>query len=209
MKILVVFVLITASCMGISGCASTSEMDAKYQSIRLDMQADLKREVDRLTNEYKRDIQSSQQSLHNELNTKQEIVVNSIDTLKQTHQKDIKEINATLIDVQKDFFQNRRVTEDNARRVYILESLIAATRSVTEEKVEGEILTIRDNQVTTSLGAKFGIKAGDKLMVYKDSSSRDSIGIIQIIVAESNQSSGEVLEKSIPFSRGNIVKLQK
>jgi len=151
----------------------------------------------------------SQQSLQDELKVKHEMTMSSIEALKQSHQKDTREINDTLIEIQKEFFQNRRVTEDNARRVYILESLIAATRSDADVKVEGEILYIKDDEVTTTLGAISGIKAGDKLLVYKDSFSPDHIGEIQIIVAETNQSTGEILEKSSPITRGNIVRPQK
>ena len=205
MRIIALSVLL----LTLTGCSSTSALDEKFQAMRRDLQSELKREVDRVNSDYKRDLQTTQQSLQNEINSKHELAMNGIEVLKQLHHKDTKEINTTLIDVQKDFFQNRRVTEENSRRVYILESLIAATRSGSDEKVEGEILRVQENQITTSLGSRSGIKAGDKLAVYKDTVAREQLGTIQIIVAESTQSTGEVLEKSSLFLRGYVVRPQK
>jgi hypothetical protein len=60
--------------------------------------------------------------------------------------------------------------------------------------------------VTTSLGSKHGIKAGDMLAVYKDDSSREKLATIRVMVTETTQSKGEIVEKSTPAARGNLVR---
>lgn len=202
MRYLTVFIAV----LFVSGCASTEIVEEQLRRLRSELSDEVKRESESVRNEYKKDLAAAQQSIQSEIANKNEITMKSLEALRETHQKDSKEINATLIDIQKDFFQNKRITEDNARRVYILESLIAATRSLPEEKAEGEILLFTGNNVTTSLGTKHGIKAGDLVGVFHDSASREKIGTVRVTVAETTQSSGELVERTGAVARGNVVR---
>jgi hypothetical protein len=173
------------------------------------MMAEIKQSHESTKTDYTRELAAMQKSMQTDYNSKFDTYKKDMDALKEAHQKDIKDVNVTLIDIQKDFFQNRRITEDNARRVYIVESLIAATRSAPEEKLEGEIVYSKDGEVITSLGSKQGIKAGDMLVVYKDNSFKEKLATIRVMVAEATQSKGEILEKTAIVARGNAVKPMK
>jgi hypothetical protein len=193
---IIMFVLVCA------GCATSGNVD----ELKAGLMAEMKQADEAIKNDYKRDIIAAQQSLQLEFNNKLERLKKDLDAQKEVHQKDMKEVNVTLIDIQKDFFQNRRITEDNARRTYIIESLIAANRSTPEERSEGEIVYLKDNDVTTSLGSKHGVKAGDMLAVYKDNSSREKLATIRIMITETTQSKGEIVEKTANIARGNVVR---
>ena len=179
-----------------AGCAAT--VDEQVQRIRSEITA----EIEAAKAESKRELAASQESLRADFKKE-------LDAHKEQNQKTEKDVNLTLIDIQKDFFQNRRVTEDNARRVYILESLVAATRTASEEKAEGEIVLLDGSNVTTTLGTKQGIKAGDRLAVYKDVSSQEKLATIRVMVAEATQSKCEIVDQASGLGRGNVVKLIK
>ena len=192
-----------------SGCAGSEAVDEGMKKVRSDMMAEIKQSQENAKSDYNRDLASMQKTIQADYNSKFEVYKKDLDAQKEAQQKDIKDVNVTLIDIQKDFFQNRRLTEDSARRVYIVESLIAATRSAPEEKLEGEIVYLKDSEVITSLGSKQGIKAGDLLVVYKDNSFKEKLGTLRVMVAESTQSKGEILEKNAVVARGNAVKPMK
>lgn len=197
-----ILILLTVFC---AGCAASTVVDEQFQKMR-DELAQVKQSNEALKNDYKRDIASAQQAIQSDYNAKFDALKMKLDAQKEVHLKDVKEVNVTLIDIQKDFFQNRRLTEDNARRVYIMESLIAATRATPEERAEGEIVFLKDADVTTSLGTKHGLKAGDMLAVFKDNSSREKLATIRVMVTEIGQSKGEIVEKSAEVARGNVVR---
>jgi hypothetical protein len=197
--LLVVCVLVCA------GCASTDALD-ELKKLRADMTEKIKESDEKLRKEYKADLAQAQQSLQSGFNAKLTDVKKELDQLKEVHQKDNKEVNVTLIDVQKDVFTNRRITEDTARRVYIMETLYASRGPVVEERAEGEIVHMKDADITTSLGSKHGIKAGDLLGVYRGNSSKEKLATIRVMVAETGQSNGEIVEKSTDVLRGDVVR---
>ena len=190
----------------LSGCSGSGSMEEQILKLRSELTAEMKTADEAIKNDYKRDLAVAQQSLQSDINNKSDNLKKELDMLKGLHVKEMKETNVTLIEIQKDFFQNRRLTEDNARRVYIIESLIAATRSTPEEERAGEVVQMKGNEVTTSLGSKHGIKAGDLLAVYKDNSSREKLATIRIMVTETNESKGEIVEENTSAARGNVVR---
>jgi len=198
--------LIIMSVFVMYGCTGSGSMEEQILKLRSELSAEMKQSDEAIKNDYKRDLAVAQQTLQSDIINKNDTLKKELDMLRELHVKEMKEANITLIDIQKDFFQNRRLTEDNARRVYIIESLIAATRSTPEEERAGEIVQIKGNDVTTSLGSKHGIKAGDLLAVYKDNSSREKLATIRIMVTETNQSKGEIVEENTSAARGNVVR---
>lgn len=205
MKRLVVFVL-AAAC---AGCANTGAIDEQFKKLRADLAAEMKTTEQSIRSDYARDIAAAQKAAQQDYNAKLELFHKEMGLQKEEQAKNIKEVNVSLIEIQKDFYQNRRLTEDNARRVYIVESLIAATRPAQEERAEGEILFLKDGEVTTSLGSRQGVKAGDMLAVYKDNSFQEKLATIRVMVSETTQSKGEVMEKTAAVARGNSVKPMK
>jgi nitrogenase molybdenum-iron protein alpha/beta subunit len=197
--LLVVCVLVCA------GCASTDALD-ELKKLRADMTEKIKESDEKLRKEYKTDLAQAQQSLQSGFNAKLTDINKELDQQKEVHQKDNKEVNVTLIDVQKDVFANRRITEDTARRVYIMETLYASRAPVVEERAEGEIVHMKDADVTTSLGSRHGIKAGDLLGVYRGNSSKEKLATVRIMVAETGQSNGQIVEKSTDVLRGDVVR---
>lgn len=198
--------LFTIICvMTCTGCASTDALD-EIGKLRAELTEKIERSDEKLKKELKSDVAQTQQTLQADVDKKFSELKKTLAEQREAHQKETKELNLTLIDVQKDFFQNRRVTEDSARRVYILESLIAARRAMPEEKAEGEVLSVKEDGVTTNLGARHGIKAGDVVGVYRDYQSKEKLASIRIMVAATDESTGEIVEKTSAVVRGNVVR---
>jgi len=147
------------------GCASTEGLETQIKTLRTEMQTQLGAELKMLRS----DIQSQNQSL-NKKN----------DDLKAVHEKDTKEIQTSIIDLQRDFFANKRVLEDNARRVYLLEVLVTARRATPYELREGYITFVKDKQVVISLGSESGVKTGEIFDVYKVGTLRKQVASIRI-----------------------------
>lgn len=217
MKRVAVVVLCSMLC---AGCAAQGAVEEQIQKLRSEMSAQMKQSEEAVRKDYSRDLLAAQetlqadyarklQDLKKELSLQKDMHEKDLNLQKDVHEKDLKEVNRILIDVQKDFFQNRRVTEENVRRVYILESLFAATRPAPEDRAEGEILYFKDGSVTTNLGTKHGVKAGDVLAVFKDETFKEKIATVRVMVAEASESKGELVEKTVTVTRGNFVKPAK
>lgn len=176
------------------GCASTEGLETQMRTMRTEMQTQLETQTRML----RADMQSQNQSLNKKM-----------DDLKAVHEKDTKEIQSSIIDLQKDFLANKRVVEDTARRVYLLEILVTARRATPSEQKEGYITFIKDKQVAISLGSESGVRIGDQFDVYKGGSGKKEIASIRILSVEAESATGEIINPREEVSIGDRVERKR
>ncbi len=172
------------------GCANTEGLETQIKMLRTEMQTQMETQVKMLRS----DMQSQNQALSKK-----------IDDLKAVHEKDTKETQTSMIDLQRDFLANKRVVEDTARRTYLLEMLMTARRATPSEQREGYITFVKDKQVAISLGSESGVRTGEIFEVYKGGSLKNQIASVRILSVETESSIGEILQQSEDISIGDRV----
>jgi hypothetical protein len=170
------------------GCASTEGLETQIKTLRTEMQTQMETQAKML----KSDMQSQNQALSRK-----------IDDLKAVHEKDTKETQTSMIDLQRDFLANKRVVEDTARRTYLLEMLMTARRATPSEQREGYVTFVKDKQVAISLGSEAGVRTGEIFEVYKGGSLKNQIASVRILSVETESSIGEILQQSDDISIGD------
>jgi hypothetical protein len=176
------------------GCSSTEVLETQIKMLRTEMQTQMETQAKMLRS----DMQSQNQALSKK-----------IDDLKAVHEKDTKETQTSMIDLQRDFLANKRVVEDTARRTYLLEMLMTARRATPSEQREGYITFVKDKQVAISLGSESGVRTGEIFEVYKGGSLKNQIASVRILSVETESSIGEILQQSEDISIGDRVDKRK
>jgi hypothetical protein len=170
------------------GCANTEGLETQIKMLRTEMQTQMETQVKMLRS----DMQSQNQALSKK-----------IDDQKAVHEKDTKETQTSMIDLQRDFLANKRVVEDTARRTYLLEMLMTARRATPSEQREGYVTFVKDKQVAISLGSEAGVRTGEIFEVYKGGSLKNQIASVRILSVETESSIGEILQQSDDISIGD------
>ncbi|MDP3013791.1 MAG: hypothetical protein Q8M92_06070 [Candidatus Subteraquimicrobiales bacterium] len=173
------------------GCASSGDMELRLRQLR----EESRNQTAETTDSLKKNIKEVENNLQKE-----------ISDVRATHNKDNLEINKTLIDQQKQIFNNRAILDETARRIYLLESIVTSRNAVAPETKAGFVTFIDDQGISISLGSINGVKAGDYFGVYKDT---ERIGTIRIDTVEVNSSKGMVLNKTNSISIGDKVEMDK
>jgi len=172
------------------GCSSTEVLETQIKMLRTEMQSQMETQGRMLRS----DMQSQNQALSKK-----------IDDLKAVHEKDTKETQTSMIDLQRDFLANKRVVEDTARRTYLLEMLMTARRATPSEQREGYVTFVKDKQVAISLGSESGVRTGEIFEVYKGGSLKNQIASVRILSVETESSVGEIIQQSEDISIGDRV----
>lgn len=172
------------------GCASTEGLETQIKMLRTEMQSQMETQAKMLRG----DMQSQNQALSKK-----------IDDLKAVHEKDTKETQTSIMDLQRDFLANKRVVEDTARRTYLLEMLMTARRATPSEQREGYVTFVKEKQVAISLGSESGVRTGEIFEVYKGGSLKNQIASVRILSVETESSIGEILQQSEDISIGDRV----
>jgi len=176
------------------GCASTEGLETQIKMLRTEMQSQMETQARMLRS----DMQNQNQALSKK-----------IDDLKAVHEKDTKEIQTSLIDLQRDFLANKRVVEDTARRTYLLEMLMTARRATPSEQREGYVTFVKDKEVAISLGSESGVRTGETFEVYKGGSLKNQIASIRILSVEAESANAEIMNQSETISIGDRVDKKK
>jgi hypothetical protein len=172
------------------GCASTEGLETQIKMLRAEMQTQMETQARMLRS----DMQNQNQALSKK-----------IDDLKAVHEKDTKETQTSLIDLQRDFLANKRVVEDTARRTYLLEMLMTARRATPSEQREGYITFVKDKEVAISLGSESGVRTGEIIEVYKGGSLKNQIASIRILSVEAESANAEIINQAETISIGDRV----
>jgi hypothetical protein len=173
-----------------TGCSSTEGLETQIKMLRTEMQTQMETQGRMLRS----DMQNQNQALSKK-----------IDDLKAVHEKDTKETQTTIIDLQRDFIANKRVVEDTARRTYLLEMLMTARRATPPEQREGYITFVKEKQVAISLGSESGVRTGEIFEVYKGGSLKNQIASIRILSVEAESANAEIMNQSDTISIGDRV----
>ena len=176
------------------GCASTEGLETQIKMLRTEMQTQMETQARMLRS----DMQNQNQALSKK-----------IDDLKAVHEKDTKETQTSLIDLQRDFLANKRVVEDTARRTYLLEMLMTARRATPSEQREGYVTFVKDKEVAISLGSESGVRTGETFEVYKGGSLKNQIASIRILSVEAESANAEIMNQSETISIGDRVDKKK
>jgi exonuclease VII large subunit len=138
-----------------------------------------------------------------ELNSVKSSLTKEIRELKDVQNKYVMETDKTLLDHQKQLFQNKALVNDLMRRVYLLESIVTSKTFVQKE---GYITFVSNDIVSISLGSANGVRAGDYFGVYKEN---EKIGVIKIETVEVDSSRGVIVKKVTAVSIGDRVDPEK
>jgi hypothetical protein len=202
----------------IAGCAGNGGLETQMKQLRAELFSEIKSRNAELYEGFRKDISESEERskknfLDLESKTRKDMVSlsktlqNELSEVKETHNKYSIETDKTLLDHQKQIFQNKGFLDDNARRVYMLETIVTTRNaSVSPLMKEGYITFIDKKKVAFSLGAANGVKSGDKCLVYKNN---ENIGTIIIDAVERESSRGTILESRKDVSIGDKVELGK
>jgi len=158
-----------------------------------------------LRTEMQTQMETQAKMLRSDMQSQNQALSKKIDDLKAVHEKDTKETQTSMIDLQRDFLANKRVVEDTARRTYLLEMLMTARRATPSEQREGYITFVKDKQVAISLGSESGVRTGEIFEVYKGGSLKNQIASVRILSVETESSIGEILQQSEDISIGDRV----
>ena len=176
------------------GCSSTEVLETQIKMLRTEMQSQM---------------ETQGRMLRSDMQSQNQVLSKKIDDLKAVHEKDTKETQTSMIDLQRDFLANKRVTEDTARRTYLLEMLMTARRATPSEQREGYITFVKEKQVAISLGSESGVRTGEIFEVYKGGSLKNQIASVRILSVETESSIGEILQQSEDISIGDRVDKRK
>ena len=172
------------------GCAGTEGLETQIKMLRTEMQTQL---------------ETQNKMLRSDMQTQNQSLSQKIADLKTTHEKDTKETQTSMIDLQKDFLANKRVVEDTARRTYLLEMLMTARRATPSEQREGYITYVKEKEVAISLGGESGVRTGDLFEVFKGGSGKKQIASIRILSVEAESAVGEIVNQTDTISIGDRV----
>jgi hypothetical protein len=176
--------------MFLMGCAGTEGLETQIKMLRTEMQTQL---------------ETQNKMLRSDMQTQNQSLSQKIADLKTTHEKDTKETQTSMIDLQKDFLANKRVVEDTARRTYLLEMLMTARRATPSEQREGYITYVKEKQVAISLGGESGVRTGDLFEIFKGGSGKKQIASIRILSVEAESAVGEIVSQTDTISIGDRV----
>ena len=187
------------------GCASTEGLETQIRMLRTEMQTQLESQNKMLRSDMQTQLESQNKMLRSDMQTQNQSLSQKIADLKTTHEKDTKEIQTSIIDLQKDFLANKRVVEDTARRTYLLEMLMTARRATPSEQREGYITYVKEKQVAISLGGESGVRTGDLFEIFKGGSGKKQIASIRILSVEAESAVGEIVSQTDTISIGDRV----
>lgn len=207
------------------GCASMDEVELRIRRLRSELSAEIrnqtsdvrdavkndikemeggtKKDVSVFKDALKKDLKDIEAENKKDINNLKQSVTKPLDELKQSQNKYAGETDKTLVDHQKQIFQNKALINDLLRRVYLLESIVTSKTSVHKE---GYVTFVSDDIVSISLGSANGVRAGDFFGVYKET---EKIGRIKIDTVEVDSSKGIVVNTVTAISIGDRVDPEK
>ena len=204
--------------MFLGGCASSGALETQIQQLRAEinnkmssrdaeLRGEIKREAVRAEEKTRKDQIDLEARIRKDLSDLDKSVQGAMSEIRETHRKYTVETDKTLLDQQKQIFQSKTVLDDNARRVYMLETIVTARSVVVPQQMwEGYVTFVEGNKASVSLGNMNGLKVGDRFEVVKDNAK---IGVIEIEAVERETSRGAILPESKKISIGDKVETEK
>ena len=190
-----------------SGCASNDGLEMQIKQLREEVYSEIRTQKTDLRDSLRKEIKDSEGEMKKYIQDEQKNLQNQISEVKEMQKKYAFETDKSLIDHQRQIFQNKAVMEDTARRIYMIESVITSKSPIVPQQIsEGFITFVENKKVALSLGSINGIKVGDQFGVYRD---KEKIGTIEINTVERDSSQGLIVENKKEIFLGDRVELDK
>ena len=183
--------------LAVTGCASPGIDEVRLKQLEMDLKAELRAEIEASRQELKSEISKDKQELKSDINAVREGARSDVSALKTLHEND-------NIERQKQFFSNKRLIEDQAKRIYLIESIVTTNAASTEYKKEdGFVTSIEGENIAISIGEESNIKSGDEIGIYKGD---DRVASGKITKVGTSSSEGVLLTEDEEVSVGDTVK---
>ena len=191
----------------VSGCASNDGLEMQIKQLREEVYSEIRTQKTDVRDSLRKEIKDSEGEMKKYIQDEQKNLQNQISEVKETQKKYAFETDKSLIDHQRQIFQNKAVMEDTARRIYMIESVITSKSPIVPQQIsEGFITFVENKKVALSLGSINGIKVGDQFGVFRD---KEKIGTIEINTVERDSSQGLIVENNKEIFLGDRVELEK
>jgi ABC-type microcin C transport system permease subunit YejB len=191
----------------VSGCASNDGLEMQIKQLREEVYSEIRTQKTDVRDSLRKEIKDSEGEMKKYIQDEQKNLQNQISEVKEMQKKYAFETDKSLIDHQRQIFQNKAVMEDTARRIYMIESVITSKSPIVPQQIsEGFITFVENKKVALSLGSINGIKVGDQFGVFRD---KEKIGTIEINTVERDSSQGLIIENSKGIFLGDRVEMEK
>ena len=191
----------------VSGCASNDGLEMQIKQLREEVYSEIRTQKTDVRDSLRKEIKDSEGEMKKYIQDEQKNLQNQISEVKEMQKKYAFETDKSLIDHQRQIFQNKAVMEDTARRIYMIESVITSKSPIVPQQIsEGFITFVENKKVALSLGSINGIKVGDQFGVFRD---KEKIGTIEINTVERDSSQGLIIENSKGIFLGDRVEIEK
>jgi len=111
---------------GMSACASSGDMDDRLRLLREEIMSDIRAKAGELRDSYKKDLKASENDMKKEIAELRTSFRQETNELAAMQKKYSLETDKTFIDHQKQIFQLKTLSDDTARRVYMLETILTS-----------------------------------------------------------------------------------
>lgn len=181
----------------LSGCATPGIDDARLKQSEMELRAEFRDQLDAAREELRQEMKNKGKGLESEITIVGDRAETWISELRNLHEQD-------NIELQKQMFNNRRLIEDQAKRIYLIESIVTAKASASAHAEERGLVTYVDGvNISISIGSGDNIKPGDVFGIYKGGSRIASGKAIKVDI---NSSEAMVVSKDGEISVGDSVK---
>ncbi len=181
----------------LTGCASPGIDEVRLKQLETELKAEFRGQIEVVRQEFKEEMSDGQQGIRSDIKAVSDTVQMETAEIKSAHEKD-------NIDLQKQFFSNKRLIEDQAKRIYLIESIVTAKPAVSAVKEnEGFVTSVDGVNMEISLGKANNVNAGDLFSIYKGDAE---IASGRVIKAEANSSEAMVISKEAEISVGDSIR---
>jgi hypothetical protein len=181
----------------VTGCASPGIDEVRLKQFEMDLKAEFRTQIEAARKEMQAEISKDKLELQSDINDVREGARSEVSALKTLHDSD-------NVERQKQFFSNKRLIEDQAKRVYLIESIVTTKAASTEYKKEdGFVTSIEGENIAISIGGERDIKSGDEIGIYKGD---ERVASGKITKVGTSSSEGVLVTEEEEVSVGDTVK---
>ncbi|MDO8282630.1 MAG: hypothetical protein Q7U10_08440 [Thermodesulfovibrionia bacterium] len=181
----------------LSGCATPGIDEVRLKQSEMELRAEFREQLDAARQELRQEIKNENQGLKSEIQGSSDGLQTGMAELRSLHDKD-------NVELQKEIFNNKRMIEDQAKRIYLIESIVTAKAAAPKHVEEEGLVTYIDGiNISISLGSGDKVKPGDVFGIYKKGKKIASGKAIKV---DTNSSEAMVISKKDEISVGDSVK---
>lgn len=185
----------------LSGCATPGIDEARLKVSEMELRSEFREQLDaakqELRQELRQEIKNESRALESEIKGAGDGAQAGLTELRGLHDKD-------NIELQKEIFNNKKMIEDQAKRIYLIESIVTAKAAAPAHVEEEGLVTYVDGiNISISLGSGDKVKPGDVFGIYKGGRKIASGKAIKV---DTNSSEAMVVSKKEEISVGDSVR---